>query len=61
MPFFKNLEIPLPSVDEQKEIAQILFSVDQKIAKEKLCKDRLLVLKNGLMSDIFSQKVHIQV
>lgn len=57
--YIRNLFIPIPPANEQKEIAQILTSVDQKLANEKSYRDRLVVMKKGLMNDIFSRKVEV--
>lgn len=55
----ENIEIPIPSIFEQKRIVNILSSVDQKIQINHGALDRLLLLKRGVMQDIFSQKVEI--
>ncbi len=49
----------LPPLNEQKKIAEILSSIDDEIIKNTFEKERLSVLKSGLMQDIFSQKVQI--
>ena len=49
--------IAIPPFAEQKKIAEILSSVDQKISVEYIEKETLLILKRGLMQDIFGQKV----
>jgi restriction endonuclease S subunit len=49
----------LPSIDVQKQIVEILSTLDKKIDAENLNRDRLKLLKAGLMSDIFGQKVQI--
>lgn len=55
----KQVEILVPSPEEQKRIAEIMTECDDKIAKEKVYKNKLIILKRGLMNDIFSQKVQI--
>lgn len=54
-----SIPIVLPSLEEQKEIRHILSSLEEKVALEKINKDHLHNLKNGLMQDIFNQKVRI--
>lgn len=51
--------VSVPPLDEQKKIAEILSSVDDEIIKNTFEKERLTVLKSGLMQDIFSQKVEV--
>ena len=53
-----GIEVFLPPIDIQKQIVEILSSLDKKISAENFKKDRLKELKSGLMSDIFSQKIH---
>lgn len=53
---FSEIQIPFPSLSEQKKIAELLSSVDDVIADES---DRLIALKNhkkGLMQQLFPQK-----
>ncbi len=51
--------IALPTLIEQKKIAEVLSSFDKKIAVETMKKAKLVILKKGLMQDIFSQRVQI--
>lgn len=53
------LKVPVPRINEQNRIAEILFAVDEKISVNKKIKAKLTLLKKGLMQDIFSQKVEI--
>lgn len=57
----RSYMILLPSLKEQKIIAEIVSDSDNKITQEKEHKYKLSVLKNGLMNDIFSQKVQINI
>jgi type I restriction enzyme S subunit len=54
------LLVPLPSNDEQKKIADILQSIDQKIVMDKKIKEKLNQLKKGLTSDLLSGKVRVK-
>lgn len=49
--------VPLPPVGEQNEIVRILSSVDEKISVNKKLKEKLTLLKKGLMQDLLSGKV----
>lgn len=46
-------------IKEQKEIAEILSSVDEKISVNKKLKEKLTQLKKGLMSDLLSGKIRV--
>lgn len=54
-----TLEIAIPPYQEQISIAELLQSVDNKNKKEKIQMNSLKKIKNGLMHDIFNQKVQI--
>jgi type I restriction enzyme S subunit len=49
--------VPVPSIDEQKKIVEILSAVDEKISVNKKLKEKLILLKKGLMQDLLSGKV----
>ena len=51
--------VPLPPAEEQKEIVKILSAVDEKILVNKKLKEKLTLLKKGLMQDLLSGKVRI--
>lgn len=51
-----NISVSLPSVTEQKEIAAILSSVDEKVVANQQFKAALELLKRGLMQDLLSGK-----
>lgn len=57
----QNAIIPLPSLDEQHQIAQILSEVDTKIETEKAFKAELEQLKTGLMQVLLTGKVRVKV
>lgn len=53
----RQIMITVPSVTEQEEIAEILSAVDEKISVNKKLKDKLTLLKKGLMHDLLIGKV----
>jgi len=57
----RDLNIALPSVDEQLLIAKQYDYLVEKINNELHYKNKLVQLKNGLMNDIFNQKVEVSV
>lgn len=57
----ENIPIPLPSLPEQRRIAEILAAADQRIEKEEAYRDKLLQLKKGLMQDLLTGKVRVKV
>ncbi len=46
--------------DEQKQIAEIISAVDEKISINKKLKNKLTLLKKGLMQDLLSGSVIIR-
>lgn len=54
------LPIILPANDEQKKIAGILLSVDEKILINTRYRETLTKLKKGLMSDLLSGRVRVK-
>lgn len=57
----QNAIIPLPSLDEQHQIAQILSEVDYKTEKEQAFKEELEKLKKGLMQVLLTGKVRVKI
>lgn len=51
----------LPAPREQKEIAEILSAVDEKISVNKKLKEKLTLLKKGLMQDLLSGNKRVKV
>ena len=51
-----SFEFEAPDPNRREEIGQVLTSVDEKIAISKKLKERLTLLKNGLMQDLLSGK-----
>jgi type I restriction enzyme, S subunit len=56
-----KFKLPLPSLQEQKRIAQLLDKQDQQIQKEQSQLDKLKTLKKGLMNDLLTGKVRVKV
>jgi len=54
-----NLEIPLPTIEEQKEISKGFGYIRQKIRQERKHKSKLQELKRGLMQDLLVGKVRV--
>ncbi|WP_148689969.1 restriction endonuclease subunit S [Cuniculiplasma divulgatum] len=61
LPFLNSLEIPLPPIPEQQKIAEILSTVDNKLELLGTKRDKLNVLKKGLMNDLLTGKVRVKV
>ena len=53
------IKIPLPPLEEQKQIASILSSVDNKIKKEEEYKAKLERLKKGLMQKLLTGEIRV--
>ena len=51
------LVVVLPKKEEQKQIAEILSAVDKKISVNEKLKEKLTLLKKGLMQDLLSGKI----
>lgn len=50
----RQILITVPSVTEQRKISEILSAVDEKISINKKLKEKLTLLKKGLMQDLLS-------
>lgn len=55
----EQVEIPLMPISEQKEIANIISAVNEKITVNKKLKEKLTILKKGLMNDLLSGRVRV--
>jgi type I restriction enzyme S subunit len=53
MPFFRDLEVLVPSFAEQQRIANCLSALDAQIASESAKRDALKTHKKGLMQQLF--------
>jgi|GEM_PF-183372 len=58
---YSNMPLPKPSINEQKEITDILSSVDEEIEKETRHKEELELLKKGLMQVLLTGRVRVGV
>jgi len=56
---FVLFEFPLPPLQEQRRIAQVLSQVDNILEKERRELEKLKRLKRGLMNDLLSGKVRV--
>jgi type I restriction enzyme S subunit len=54
-----NAKVVIPSLEEQKKIASILSSVDNKIKKEEEYKSKLERLKKGLMQKLLTGEIRV--
>ena len=57
----EQVEIPLIPISEQKEIASIISVVNEKILINKKLKEKLTLLKKGLMQDLLSGTVRTNI
>ncbi len=56
-----NLDIALPPVEEQKRIAEILSTIDEKLNLQKQRKVKLERIKKGLMDELLTGKKRVNV
>jgi len=54
------LIIPLPPLEEQRKIAEILSTVDKKLELEKKRKEKLERIKKGLMNDLLTGRRRVR-
>lgn len=52
--------VPVPSIDGQKKIVEILSAVDEKISVNRQLKGKLTLLKKGLMQDLLTGSVRVK-
>jgi len=55
----ESFAVPLSHIDEQKQIAEILSSIDDQIEKESNHKEQLESLKKGLMQVLLTGKIRV--
>lgn len=56
----KEFLLPIPSKDEQNDIASILSSVDEQIEQNESKKEKLQQLKKGLMQKLLTGKIRVK-
>jgi type I restriction enzyme S subunit len=56
---FKKLGLPVPPIEEQKYMAEIVSTVDEEIRQVKQMKDNLEEMKKGLIQDLFTGDVKV--
>jgi len=57
---FERIQISVPQLNEQNEIANILSDLDSKIEFENLRKHKFTNIKKGIMNDLFSGKKRVK-
>ena len=57
----KNIRIPLPSIEEQQKIVDVLSIADKRLEVERKQKAKLKRIKQGLMDLLLSGKVRVRV
>ena len=57
----KIIKIPLPPLEEQQKIAEILSMVDKKLELERKRKEKLEKIKKGLMNDLLTGRKRVDV
>jgi len=55
-----NMPLPKPPINEQKQIVEILSSVDEELEKESNHKEYLELLKKGLMQVLLTGKIRVK-
>lgn len=56
-----NVEIPVPKIDEQKQISKILLSIDKKLSLELERKQKFNNIKKSLMNDLLSGNKRVKI
>jgi type I restriction enzyme, S subunit len=57
--YLKEISIPIPSLDEQHRIVDILHAIDLKIKMQESKKQQLQQIKQGLMQDLLTGRVRV--
>lgn len=57
---YSSVVVPIPPLQEQRQIASILSAVDEKIEAEEKRRSQLLQLKKGLMQQLLTGRVRIK-
>lgn len=61
MEMIANMKLPIPPIKEQQKIADILSSVDDQIEEYTTKKEKLEQLKKGLMQQLLTGKIRVNV
>jgi type I restriction enzyme S subunit len=61
MKFFESLMIPVPEIEEQKKIADILWSIDEEIVQYNAQYADYTKLKEGLMQQLLTGKIRVKI
>jgi type I restriction enzyme S subunit len=59
LPYFKKLRIPLPPVQEQHTIAEVLVATDKRVFAEQASVSELRALKGALMSVLLTGELRV--
>lgn len=57
----KNFKVPVPPIETQKKIAHTFTSIDERVKKNNLLKNKLLELKKGLVSDLLNGSKRVKI
>ncbi|MEM5772146.1 MAG: restriction endonuclease subunit S [Candidatus Aenigmatarchaeota archaeon] len=57
----ENIWIPIPYIQEQQKIAEILSTVDKKLELERKRKEKLERIKKGLMNDLLTGRKRVKL
>ena len=57
----ENLKIPLPPLQEQQKIAEILSTIDKKLELERKRKEKFDKIKKGLMNDLLTGRKRVKL
>jgi type I restriction enzyme, S subunit len=57
----RPLQILIPSIKEQEKIATILSNIDLNVEKQKIHRNKLALLKRGLMQKLLTGKIRVKV
>jgi type I restriction enzyme S subunit len=56
-----EIKTPLPSLSEQRKIADVFVSIDRKLELERVEKEKLERVKHGLMDLLLTGKIRVKV
>jgi len=60
-PVLLKIKVPLPPLEEQQKIAEILSTVDKKLELERKRKEKLERIKKGLMNDLLTGRRRVKI